>query len=1152
METGESIVGHYYRRLLLSGAKFDYFAPEFFSEIPMQRLLIIILMCFWGAVTLLQAQQIKIQSGHATQPFSLSYDRHCDCYAAGYHDQIRIFDRSTQVELATLSGHMGEIRGLQFSPNGRYLLSFGGSTLVLWDTKTWKEIWFSYTPSTMEGEAYHFSGDNKYLAYGQYMGNKTTLQLLELTTLKEETLYTTEGLFDALAFDNQVERLFFTIRSKYYLSNFKDTTVAYVDLISKKTLQFIENPNMSKQIHFIDFDAEDNLIIAGEDLVIWNLKKRIELLRVPGVQSKNIKISADKKYIVYNNGLKVNVVDLSTKEIIDCDLKIQRQLINDFLIYTDPSPLVHFITEHIPDTSQAFQPLKINNVYLDVNNCETIIAPANVSNNVTFLQFLHHAPLLLSAKGTSKTFTYRQNYSNQISVWSLLEAKMAMNISFTENRIVAMENNENDHLLVAGLGSIGVYDLKTGRKLGTTYSNATLLEHIEDVEWIDTSRFAVVSTTAVTSGIYDRYGKYMEPFYQFKEHQHGGVFRIKAFSFFSENPQSFAHLAYPDQVYIHKNGKTESILSSLNPEALSSTIYYNDLTGNKNKGLIAYLGNRGQITLRDMLLNKTKKIKGVYPFVFNSSGTLFAYEYDGNIEIRDLDRRYKVTHRFPSLDHLDVMAFSPDAQFLAASGLDGLIKIFDLNQDKELITFIGLSDDGYISIVDNKYYYSSTEDIQQSVFYVYNDNIYPFEQFDLKYNRPDIVIERMGLASSTLVDIYKKAYQKRLRQMRFTEDMLSDDFHAPIIDVEWPSFLITKDSTISFKVHAQDSLVQLDRLDIYINGVPLFGSNGRDLRPLRTNELKDTIQVNLHTGKNVIQASVYNQAGAVSTRETYSVNYISPINANPDLYLVAIGVDHYDNAEYNLKYPVKDLEDISTLFKENAGYYENTHIIKLYNEDVNLKRIKEVKEQLMGCKIDDKVIVVISGHGLIDDQLNYYLATSATAFDKIAQTAIPFNVLENILDSIPARSKVLFMDACHAGEVDKESMDVVKEQNSIQGPVSFRSLSNSINIRQIDEVAAYELMKSIFVDLRKGTGATIIASASAYEFAFEGDQWNNSVFAYALLEGLKSKQADKDLNGQVMISELHEYLHNRVSKLTGGLQRPTPRIENPINDWRIW
>jgi hypothetical protein len=47
---------------------------------------------------------------------------------------------------------------------------------------------------------------------------------------------------------------------------------------------------------------------------------------------------------------------------------------------------------------------------------------------------------------------------------------------------------------------------------------------------------------------------------------------------------------------------------------------------------------------------------------------------------------------------------------------------------------------------------------------------------------------------------------------------------------------------------------------------------------------------------------------------------------------------------------------------------------------------------------------------------------------------------------------------------------------------------------------------------------------------------------------------EADLNGdkKIMLSELQSYLFSKVAELTDGKQRPTSRVENLTNDFRIW
>src|SRR5690606_35557216 len=80
-------------------------------------------------------------------------------------------------------------------------------------------------------------------------------------------------------------------------------------------------------------------------------------------------------------------------------------------------------------------------------------------------------------------------------------------------------------------------------------------------------------------------------------------------------------------------------------------------------------------------------------------------------------------------------------------------------------------------------YYMGSGDLSKIIDLKVDDRIYHFDQFDLKYNRPDIIMERLGYADSNLINAYYRAYQKRLKKMDFDEGMLEDDFHVPDIQL---------------------------------------------------------------------------------------------------------------------------------------------------------------------------------------------------------------------------------------------------------------------------------------------------------------------------------------------------------------------------------
>ena len=91
---------------------------------------------------------------------------------------------------------------------------------------------------------------------------------------------------------------------------------------------------------------------------------------------------------------------------------------------------------------------------------------------------------------------------------------------------------------------------------------------------------------------------------------------------------------------------------------------------------------------------------------------------------------------------------------------------------------------------------------------------------------------------------------------------------------------------------------------------------------------------------------------------------------------------------------------------------------------------------------------------------------------------------------------------------------------------------------------SFELMQSLFVNVGKSTGATIISAAAGTQFALERGDLKNGVFTYSILEAI-----DKDPN--MRISELKKMVGERVEQLTNGLQKPTSRNETIAFDWSL-
>jgi hypothetical protein len=88
-------------------------------------------------------------------------------------------------------------------------------------------------------------------------------------------------------------------------------------------------------------------------------------------------------------------------------------------------------------------------------------------------------------------------------------------------------------------------------------------------------------------------------------------------------------------------------------------------------------------------------------------------------------------------------------------------------------------------------------------------------------------------------------------------------------------------------------------------------------------------------------------------------------------------------------------------------------------------------------------------------------------------------------------------------------------------------------------------MQSLFVNVGKGTGTTIISAAGGVQFALERGDLKNGVFTYSILEAMRQHKS-------MTVSRLRKQVGVRVEELTNGLQKPTTREELKEVDWWVW
>jgi Caspase domain len=152
---------------------------------------------------------------------------------------------------------------------------------------------------------------------------------------------------------------------------------------------------------------------------------------------------------------------------------------------------------------------------------------------------------------------------------------------------------------------------------------------------------------------------------------------------------------------------------------------------------------------------------------------------------------------------------------------------------------------------------------------------------------------------------------------------------------------------------------------------------------------------------------------------------------------------------------------------------------------------------------DDLLLLYFSGHGVLDDQGQLYLAMKDTEHNLLSATAIPAALITREMDLSHPRRQILILDCCHSGAFARGAKGVVGAR--------------------VGTAAAFE---------GNGYGRVVLTATDSTQYAWEGDrilgQAENSMFTHYLIEGLQTGQADADDDGQITLDELYTYVYERM------------------------
>ena len=590
----------------------------------------------------------------------------------------------------------------------------------------------------------------------------------------------------------------------------------------------------------------------------------------------------------------------------------------------------------------------------------------------------------------------------------------------------------------------------------------------------------------------------------------------------------------------------------------------NSLAFSPNSEMLFSADNQGYIYVWDLLNGSLKNTIKAHKLSINN--LLIAPKKKYLISKSD-DMHIKVWNIFNGqliydLNHKEKFIYSVDLNsdntLLISTTSDHKSFVWSISSGNLIFERIQLENNNWLVKLPNSPYYMCSKDASKMLHYVTPGlKVIGFEQLDPVYNRPDIVLDSIGKyfggADQELVSNYRESWEKRIDRLGFDKEKLGKgEIAVPNAEIVGANAIAyeNKAGKLNIKVSANDPKYPLRRFNVYVNEVPLYGSAGISIAYLKKQVWDTTVSVPLSVGENKIQVSVMNELGLENFKYPTYVNYTPENEIVAKTHYIGIGVNEFKEKGHNLKYCVKDVRDLAKAFAT-----ENKHIdtLLLTDQQVTKENILALKEYLNKTSVNDKVIISCSSHGLLDDSLNFYLAMHDVDFNNPKARGLKYEELESLLDGIPARQKLLLLDACNSGENDKTEVLKKELQQKEKNMDSTQVLAARGVIIKLEEEnkSNFKKMNELFVNVRNNTGSVIISAASGQESALEaikvdGKTIENGAFTYSILECLKQNEGK-----ELKVNTLKQYAEKRVEEITSGKQKPTSRQETMEVDWGV-
>lgn len=555
-------------------------------------------------------------------------------------------------------------------------------------------------------------------------------------------------------------------------------------------------------------------------------------------------------------------------------------------------------------------------------------------------------------------------------------------------------------------------------------------------------------------------------------------------------------------------------------------------------GLTLATGAAGEVAFWDVASGrqiasvKTQSDKSVIKLAFSLDGRVLASTSEDNtINVWEMATRRQLPALLGHTSNVNSIDFSPDSRLLASASDDGSTVLWDLATGQQLLTLISLDDGDEWMTVTPKGLFDGTPLSWNQILWRYNHdtfNVAPIEWFFNEFYHP-------GLLADVVAG----------KRPHVGDDFSKKDRRQPLVNLslvyEQPQPIGLRKLKVKIRITDAPADKENPRgcgardLRLFRNGSLVKVWHGDVLNGRTTATLEE--EVTLVAGLNRLTAYAFNRDNVKSKDAQLSLSGADSLKRSGTTYIIAIGLNEYANAQYNLKYAVADAQSFSKELQSKLSLVspsERVEIISLIDRFATKANILAALKRLGGddrrptltqdspdldrlrrAEPEDKIVIYFAGHGTAQRQRFYliphdlgYLGQRSDLNDQALQTILAHSIsdleLEEALEEIRASQLLLFIDACNSGQA-------LEAEEKRRGPMNSKGLAQ----------LAYE------------KGMYILTAAQSYQAALEVAQLGHGLLTYALVEeGLKTANADnRPKDGLLTAREWLDFATERVPEL---------------------